>query len=206
MPLDIGTSLRSGTRFGPRQIRVCCVVPGAVPTELNIRAGFGTHEDAAERYGRLAPSHVLGRVGTPGQTAFGRPDLDAFFDHTDAVVGVSLDQRVTPAVRQRASYSLASTVQTSTNLAVDPSYTPRYGARVAQTLVVRFADGSTETAQWDADERWHKFVWTKPARAVSPECESDRLRLHPDGAARAFGRTHAAALAVLVVEIGRAHV
>jgi len=50
----------------------------------------------------------------------------------------------------------------------------RYGARVAQTLVVRFADGSTETAQWDADERWHKFAWTKPARAVSAELDPQR--------------------------------
>jgi 3-oxoacyl-[acyl-carrier protein] reductase len=55
--------------LGPQQIRVSCVVPGAVPSELNVRAGFGTPEDAAERYGRLAPSHVLGRVGTPAEIA-----------------------------------------------------------------------------------------------------------------------------------------
>jgi hypothetical protein len=51
----------------------------------------------------------------------------------------------------------------------------RHGAPVPQTLVVKFADGSTETAHWDADERWHKFTWTKPAKAVSAELDPQRL-------------------------------
>jgi hypothetical protein len=51
----------------------------------------------------------------------------------------------------------------------------RLGAPVPQTLLVKFADGSSETAQWDADERWHRFVWTKPARAVSAELDPQRL-------------------------------
>jgi hypothetical protein len=51
----------------------------------------------------------------------------------------------------------------------------RHGAPVPQTLVVTFADGSTETAHWDADERWHKFTWTKPAKAVSAELDPQRL-------------------------------
>jgi hypothetical protein len=51
----------------------------------------------------------------------------------------------------------------------------RLGAPVPQTLLVKFADGSSETEQWDADERWHRFVWTKPARAVSAELDPQRL-------------------------------
>jgi hypothetical protein len=51
----------------------------------------------------------------------------------------------------------------------------RLGAPVPQTLVVTFADGSRETVQWDADEHWHKFVWTKTARAVSAELDPQRL-------------------------------
>jgi hypothetical protein len=51
----------------------------------------------------------------------------------------------------------------------------RHGAPVPQTLAVKFADGSTETARWDADERWHRFVWTKSARAVSAELDPQRL-------------------------------
>jgi hypothetical protein len=51
----------------------------------------------------------------------------------------------------------------------------RHGAPVPQTLVVKFADGSTEIAYWNADERWHKFTWTKPAKAVSAELDPQRL-------------------------------
>jgi hypothetical protein len=51
----------------------------------------------------------------------------------------------------------------------------RLGAPVPQTLVVKFADGSSETAHWDADERWHTFTWTKTARAVSAELDPQRL-------------------------------
>jgi hypothetical protein len=51
----------------------------------------------------------------------------------------------------------------------------RYGAPVSQTLVVKFADGSSETVRWDADERWHTFAWTKPARAVSAELDPQRI-------------------------------
>jgi hypothetical protein len=51
----------------------------------------------------------------------------------------------------------------------------RLGAPVPQTLVVKFADGSSETARWDADERWHTFTWTKAARAVSAELDPQRL-------------------------------
>jgi hypothetical protein len=50
----------------------------------------------------------------------------------------------------------------------------RYGAPVPQTLVVRFADGSIETVQWNANETWRKFSWTKPAKAVSAELDPQR--------------------------------
>lgn len=79
---------------------------------------------------RLVGRVERGRSGTPGQAAFGRPDLDAFFVRHDATWGVTFDQAV-GALRQRASYGLATTYQASTNLAIDPPYTPRYGDRVA---------------------------------------------------------------------------
>ena len=46
-----------------------CVVPGAVPTELNIRAELFTEEQHAARMDTIAPFHVLQRVGTPEQIA-----------------------------------------------------------------------------------------------------------------------------------------
>jgi hypothetical protein len=51
----------------------------------------------------------------------------------------------------------------------------RYGLAVPQTLVVRFADGSRETVQWNVDEKWRKFSWVRPAKAVSAELDPQRL-------------------------------
>ena len=55
--------------LGAKKIRVNCVVPGAVPTELNIRAGLFTEEQHAARMDTIAPFHVLQRVGTPEEIA-----------------------------------------------------------------------------------------------------------------------------------------
>ncbi len=86
--------------------------------------------------GDTATLRVIGRgelehVGTPGQTAFARPDLDAFFERHDGVGGITFDQQLSPAFRQRAAYSLAISHQQSTDLVADPPYTPRFGDRVA---------------------------------------------------------------------------
>ena len=53
----------------------------------------------------------------------------------------------------------------------------RDGAAVPQSLVVRFADGSSDTVEWRAaspDEKWRTFTWVKPARAVSAELDPHR--------------------------------
>lgn len=55
--------------LGPRGIRVGCVRPGAVLTEINVRAGLGTPEEAAARLDGLAGAHVLGRIGTAVEIA-----------------------------------------------------------------------------------------------------------------------------------------
>jgi hypothetical protein len=52
----------------------------------------------------------------------------------------------------------------------------RRGAPVPQTLVVKFADGSSETVKWDNDNNWERYSWVKPAKAVSAEL--DGVRLH----------------------------
>jgi len=70
-------------------------------------------------------------VGTPGQTLFGRPDLDAAFDRTDGVFGVTFTQQLTAALEQRATYGFASSNQESTNLISDPPYTPAFEGRMA---------------------------------------------------------------------------
>ena len=55
--------------LGPKRIRVNCVVPGAVLTEINQRAGLFDDDTAAERLKSLAPAHVLGRIGTVEEIA-----------------------------------------------------------------------------------------------------------------------------------------
>jgi vitamin B12 transporter len=73
----------------------------------------------------------LGGVGTPGPTAFGRPDLDAHFTNDGGVAGVTFEQQVTAAWSQRVTYGLSVSDQASINLVSDPPYLPRYGDRAA---------------------------------------------------------------------------
>ena len=100
----------------------------------------------------------LGRAGTPGQTAFGRPDLDAFFENHTGVGGVTFDQNVTPSFHQHALYSLAASNQTSTDLVEDPPYTAQYQGHVAPYESTDFLYDSTTSlhrhyASYQADWR-----------------------------------------------------
>lgn len=52
----------------------------------------------------------------------------------------------------------------------------RRGMPVPQTVLVTFADGSSETVSWDNDARWQRFSWLKPSKAVSVQL--DPLRAH----------------------------
>ncbi len=80
---------------------------------------------------RLVGRYEDGRAGTPGQTAFGRPDLDAFFTQSHLIAGVTLEHQPAPALTQRVTYALAASEQRSTNLSVDPPYIPSYQGRRA---------------------------------------------------------------------------
>jgi vitamin B12 transporter len=103
-------------------------------TTVTANVGFRLGATATLRgIGRLEREHA----GTPGQTAFERPDLDAFFERHDGVAGVSFDQQVTDRIRQRASYSAAVSHQESADLVLDPPYTPSYGSLSAP---FRFTD------------------------------------------------------------------
>jgi 3-oxoacyl-[acyl-carrier protein] reductase len=57
--------------LGSKKICVNCIVPGAVPTELNIRAGLFTQDQHDSRMAAIAPDHALKRVGTPEECAEG---------------------------------------------------------------------------------------------------------------------------------------
>ncbi len=72
-----------------------------------------------------------GQVGTPGQTAFGRPDLDAVGDRRDWVAGGSARMLMNRRWEQRFSYAFANSRQISTNLVADPPYTPSFEGSVS---------------------------------------------------------------------------
>jgi hypothetical protein len=49
----------------------------------------------------------------------------------------------------------------------------RAGADVPQALVVKFADGSSQAAQFDGTRPWQRFTWTRHAKAVSVELDPE---------------------------------
>lgn len=55
--------------LGNEKIRVNCVVPGGVYTEINQRAGIFDDDTAKKRLEKMASIHALGRIGTPGEIA-----------------------------------------------------------------------------------------------------------------------------------------
>lgn len=56
--------------LGPKNIRVSCVRPGAVPSEINVRAGLAASADEnLERLQGLASAHALGRIGSGSDVA-----------------------------------------------------------------------------------------------------------------------------------------
>lgn len=73
--------------LGRRQIRVSCVLPGAVSTELNLRAGLFTAEQSEARYASVAPDHALARIGTVGEIA----EAIEYLVRAEWVTGVALE-------------------------------------------------------------------------------------------------------------------
>jgi len=55
--------------LGPQGVRVSCVRPGGVFTEINQRAGLFDDAEALNRLEGLAPAHALGRLGTSTEIA-----------------------------------------------------------------------------------------------------------------------------------------
>jgi hypothetical protein len=47
----------------------------------------------------------------------------------------------------------------------------RGGAAVPETVVVHFADGTTETGEWNDTRRWQRYTWVKPSRATYAELD-----------------------------------
>ena len=55
--------------LGPLGVRVGCIRPGGVLTEINVRAGLGTLEEQKARMDGIGAMHALGRIGTAEEVA-----------------------------------------------------------------------------------------------------------------------------------------
>jgi outer membrane cobalamin receptor len=104
----------------------------------------------------------LGKTGTPGATAFGRPDRDAFFRRHDGVGGLTFLQNLGGVFSQRATYALSVSHQASTNLQADAPYTPRFGSRSAP---FEFSDFTYDS---HADLRRHYATYQADWRPATP--------------------------------------
>ncbi len=104
-----------------------------------------------------------GSVGTPGPTAFGRPDLDASFERRDFTLGTQLRQS-RGAFAHGLSLGWARTRQLSLNPLDSGSYVPSYGSVSAPFTFSDFPDPAgfqNQTArlslgyqaEWQADAR-----------------------------------------------------
>jgi len=96
-------------------------------TTLSANGGVRVSDDLSLRF---VARGEIGRAGSPGATAFGRPDLDAFYARRLAVGGVTA-QHVRGLWQQRATYGLSASYAESTNVVADPPYTPAFDGRIA---------------------------------------------------------------------------
>jgi len=51
----------------------------------------------------------------------------------------------------------------------------RKGADVPQTLKVTFADGSTEIVRFSGTQKWFRWNWVRPSKAVKVELDPAQL-------------------------------
>jgi vitamin B12 transporter len=88
---------------------------------------------------RLIARFEDSRVGTPGPTALGRPDLDASFERSDWILGGSWRQ-ARRGFAQEARVGLARTGQLSLNPIDSGSFVPQFGGNVGSFPVADFPD------------------------------------------------------------------
>ena len=81
------------------------------------------------------------RDGTPGQTAFGRPDTDAFFRRADGYTGLSFSDQTSHNWEQRVTYTFERSRQVSRDIFLDPPFTPAFDGSSAP---FEFFDFSTD--------------------------------------------------------------
>lgn len=99
-----------GAELGEQKIRVNCVLPGAVFTEINQRAGLMDDETALQRLEGMSDLHALGRIGTTEEIAEAMAYLICAEWVTGAIVdidgGLGLGLTADPAINKSKKESL----------------------------------------------------------------------------------------------------
>ncbi len=125
---------------------------------------------------RVISRGELEHVGTPGPTAFGRPDLDAFFDRSDVAFSVSFDQSPERA-RSRSARSTRRPVRIRrrpTSFSIRRTRRPSTGTR-------QRASRATFLDDLHADlHRHHASYQADSHLAASPSYGDHRLTLIAD--------------------------
>ncbi|HXY38410.1 MAG TPA: TonB-dependent receptor [Vicinamibacteria bacterium] len=106
--------------------------PNSRFVQTAIALSSGWRFDDATR-GRLVVRFEDGTVGTPGQTAFGRPDEDASFDRRDLLVSASLRRAGTP-LSQQLSLGYAQTRQLSLDPLDSGPFVPSWNGTTAAPI------------------------------------------------------------------------
>jgi hypothetical protein len=65
----------------------------------------------------------------------------------------------------------------------------RRGIAVPKKVVVKFADGSTETMQWTSEQRWQRYEWFTPFKAICAEIDPDAAHFFLNAQVLAQSRT-----------------
>ncbi len=136
----VGTSGRRGVfdwNAGVQRLETDNQVPNSAFRETTGAVSAGAALGDATSL-RLLFRGYASTVGTPGQTAFGRPDLDASFDRDDVVVGARL--RRVGDVTHDVHVGLAQSHQLSLDPLDSGSFVPRSGDRVAAFPFSDFPD------------------------------------------------------------------
>jgi NAD(P)-dependent dehydrogenase (short-subunit alcohol dehydrogenase family) len=82
-----GLSRVLAAELGPQGIRVNCIIPGAVFTEINQRAGLLDDAEALARLEAMSTMHPLGRIGTVEEIA----EAMAYLITADWTTGAVID-------------------------------------------------------------------------------------------------------------------
>lgn len=134
-----------------------------------INVGYALGEHAHLRWITRAGES---RAGTPGQTAFERPDSDAFFRKADGYTGLSFSTQTNPLWDQRVAYTYERSRQVSRDTFIDPPYVPTFDGHTSPFEFFDFPsdlvndtrrqhlDYLSDVTLGSGDRRWGRHIFT----------------------------------------------